>query len=718
MNFKNRKFSPSHGILPLTLLLSLSIQQFGLLAFLMYFFLSVFLIAFSVKIYGKYLIPAGILFICYTSILAFGYSTFKEKISDSFYALEGDVELLKNRLKLQGKVSIFPRIVSTDKPQRLYIKVPNDHEVTLDVPEIGRWRAVSLGHGLHRVDLSLGDKIDEGDIPVNIICNNDIFKETIKIIKPIPNPKWLRLSPNAKTVAVVSENTDHLILINEHDHLTVKTKNGPSDCCFINDDSIAISYRYEPFIEIYNMTTETFEQIKTYTLQHKICHIDKLLAIAIHGEDPGILFFDLNNHKKEFIPLEFSPDWITFGRSRDEIIFSDRKQKLIGQLLFKDEWVLNKSKLLPRPVVSMHHNQGKLFFAATAGVDDWELTFANHYVRNIVIELDLDTWEIIETVNCEIRNNLQSEPGQAISGISPMGIRRGDFFVNVFCGSNELEIKVGGVKQRYTLSSQAPHDAVLMSNRQIIVSSPLTASLDIYKLSEGDLSIEKNIVIDNITEPQKDRINGAVTFYSTTSSSLSCQSCHLHGDSDFSNHDIGNDEFPSTLSLKGLHGTPPFLRNGGYPRLRDLHDVADEIYLGYPLEKDYDRKLALEKWLESNTLPVNPRHIKSDLKKERHGLDIFMKSRCSTCHQLPSFTSLRQYNGSLIFPEYYSETHDTVLDTPSLRGVWNTAPYLLDGRSPTLKDIFNHFNKNDRHGSTGQLSDSEMDALIYFLESL
>ena len=720
MQDKTKKtLSASHGIIPLILTLCLVTGQFGLLAILLYFFISVFAIALSVKVYGKYHIPIGILLTTYICILGFGYSTFKEKISETVYFLEGEAELLKKRLELQAQITIFPGILSTDKAQRLYIKAVDVKEVILSIPNSGEWHAVSLGHNLFRVDLSLDENsIEEGEITVKLFCDQKEYEKTLEIIKPIANPKWLRLSPDRKKVATVSENTDCLIIIDEEaNHASIKLRNGPSDCQFIDDNTIIISYRYESFFEIYNLTQKTFKKINAPAFQHKVAFLNDLAAIAIHGDKPGILFYDLKQNTENFLELTSPPDFLCFGQSRNELVYSSRKDKYIGHLVYDEQWIENYFIDLPRPVVYMHHNDGKLYFSATARSDDFDLEEANHYISNIIMTLDLESGEVTKTVNTEMRDNFQNEPGKAVSGISPMGMHRDDFFVNVFCGSDELDLMVNGIQRRFYIDTPAPHDAVIMAKQMIIVSSPLSASLDIYSFENEDLYHENKISLNDFTEKQQDRVNGALTFYTTTHSSLSCQSCHLHGDSDYSNHNIGNDEFPSTLSVNDLHGTPPFLRNGDYPRLRDLHDVADEVYEGYPLEVDYDRRLTLEKWLQSKTLPVNPKYLKPNLEKEKKGLEIFISSNCVSCHQLPSFTSLRQYNGSRIFPDYYQE-HDTVLDTPSLRGLWNTAPYLLDGRAKNLKEIFTKYNKDNKHGQTEHLTEDELDALINFLKSL
>jgi cytochrome c peroxidase len=65
-----------------------------------------------------------------------------------------------------------------------------------------------------------------------------------------------------------------------------------------------------------------------------------------------------------------------------------------------------------------------------------------------------------------------------------------------------------------------------------------------------------------------------------------------------------------------------------------------------------------------------------------------------------------------------AESMGTTFDTPSLRELWLTAPYLHDGRAMTLRDVLVGFNINDSHGITSHLSDAELTALETFLLGL
>jgi PKD repeat protein len=58
------------------------------------------------------------------------------------------------------------------------------------------------------------------------------------------------------------------------------------------------------------------------------------------------------------------------------------------------------------------------------------------------------------------------------------------------------------------------------------------------------------------------------------------------------------------------------------------------------------------------------------------------------------------------------------VDTPTLRGLFDTAPYLHDGSAATLHDVLTTKNASDQHGKTSQLSATQLDALVAYLRSL
>jgi len=58
------------------------------------------------------------------------------------------------------------------------------------------------------------------------------------------------------------------------------------------------------------------------------------------------------------------------------------------------------------------------------------------------------------------------------------------------------------------------------------------------------------------------------------------------------------------------------------------------------------------------------------------------------------------------------------LDTPTLHGLWYSAPYLHDGSAEDLMEVLTVRNKDDLHGVTSGLEVAELDALVAYLLSL
>jgi YVTN family beta-propeller protein len=57
-------------------------------------------------------------------------------------------------------------------------------------------------------------------------------------------------------------------------------------------------------------------------------------------------------------------------------------------------------------------------------------------------------------------------------------------------------------------------------------------------------------------------------------------------------------------------------------------------------------------------------------------------------------------------------------DTPTLKGIWETPPYLHDGSAPTLADVIGSANAGDKHGKTSHLNAVQKEQLLAFLRQL
>lgn len=202
---------------------------------------------------------------------------------------------------------------------------------------------------------------------------------------------------------------------------------------------------------------------------------------------------------------------------------------------------------------------------------------------------------------------------------------------------------------------------------------------------------------------------------------LSCATCHLDGGQDGRVWDFtGRGEgFRNTTSLRGRsgmgHGNVHWSANfdeiqdfendirgpfGGSGFLDDADFAATSDPLGPAksgLSADLDALAAYVSSLGRQTLPRSPfRQPNGNPTSEgAAGEAVFQALGCATCHSGSDFTdstlgpetlhdvgTLRTTSGGRLGQPLNG------IDTPTLRGVWATAPYLHDGSAPTLEAVF------------------------------
>jgi YVTN family beta-propeller protein len=107
------------------------------------------------------------------------------------------------------------------------------------------------------------------------------------------------------------------------------------------------------------------------------------------------------------------------------------------------------------------------------------------------------------------------------------------------------------------------------------------------------------------------------------------------------------------------------------------------------------------------------------------GKQIFFRKDvgCAQCHSGPYYT-----DSTLTKPfalhnvgtgnDDPSEKMGPEYDTPTLLGIYRTAPFLHHGKAKTLDEVFSAYNKDDKHGKTSHLKKEERDDLVAFLLSL
>ena len=124
---------------------------------------------------------------------------------------------------------------------------------------------------------------------------------------------------------------------------------------------------------------------------------------------------------------------------------------------------------------------------------------------------------------------------------------------------------------------------------------------------------------------------------------------------------------------------------------------------------------ALAAFMSSLEIPDSPYTSASDARIR--GQEIFNSIGCVTCHTPPLFTDQQLHDVGTGDPSLEKNSHGrgTNFDTPSLLGVWLTAPYFHDGSAATLHDVFL---VGVEHNIIDSLDNTQLEDLISFMLAL
>lgn len=136
---------------------------------------------------------------------------------------------------------------------------------------------------------------------------------------------------------------------------------------------------------------------------------------------------------------------------------------------------------------------------------------------------------------------------------------------------------------------------------------------------------------------------------------------------------------------------------------------------------------ALAIYCNSFEAPLSP-HVLAPGKltpEAERGKAIFLRGDvgCATCHSGPFFSDSTLQKPYKIHDvgtgnDDPTEKMGPLYDTPTLLGIYRTAPYLHHGKAKTLLDVVTTQNKGDKHGKTSHLAKRDLEDLVAFLKSL
>jgi hypothetical protein len=652
---------------------------------------------------------------------------------------------LPDRLRLTREPAIAPPLLSGDRPQTFYVQAEGANRVTVQfAPELSELPAEPLGEGLFRVDYDpRRDGVrpaPDGEVTARIQVDNRSHERPMQAVTPLAHPRWFCSSPDRSAAATVSEETDELLLYAAGTLRSIPVGDGPTDCAFLDGSTIAVSHRYAASLWIVqlesraqlNAALQTREIVLAAPLGRLTLSPDGgVLAVAQLGAVPAVRLFAWPSLAElERLPLQAAADWLQFGESRRELVVATRADAALHSFVEVDgRYVAQHTHPLGRPAVTMARAAGGrlVWVATTDHRPSGAPQLGNHFVQDQLLAFDTRGLELRARRFTGQRTDRQNKPGDSDGGGSPMGIGElpnGDLAVT-FAGTDELWRipSLEAEEHRLDLAPSglyAPHGIVGLADGTVLVSSPAAGAIGVLRAGASD-PVVLHVAPDDAALHARDpvasyRREGERGFYESTRSGIACQSCHLHASSDDAGYNLGDHRLAPVLTVEGLLGTAPYLRDGSYPRIEDLDEVAQTLYRGY-LRIQPGRRKRLSVYMES--LPRPYVSNTADRSAQRQGYAVFRRAHCPRCHTPPAFTNLGQLPLAALFPRLAARfPSDEALDVPSLLSVGSTAPYLNDGRAATLTAVLDRENPDDLHGATQSLSAAERSDLITFLETL
>ncbi len=218
---------------------------------------------------------------------------------------------------------------------------------------------------------------------------------------------------------------------------------------------------------------------------------------------------------------------------------------------------------------------------------------------------------------------------------------------------------------------------------------------------------------------------------------ISCSSCHPDGEQD------GRvwqqpEGLRDTQPMFGLTWTHPLHWSADRDEVQDFeHTIRGPLMqgrglvrgsihepLGPPnqgLSKTLD---ALAVYTNSHPFPLSP-HAKNGLSEPaQRGKTLFFSDQtgCAKCHSGPFFSDSQPGAGKMhdvgTGHSDESEKLGPKYDTPTLIGVYRSAPYLHHGKAKTLAEVLTTFNPANQHGTTKQLTKEQIADLVEYLKAL
>jgi YVTN family beta-propeller protein len=381
--------------------------------------------------------------------------------------------------------------------------------------------------------------------------------------------------------------------------------------------------------------------------------------------------------------------------------------------------------------------------------DGQSLTFETT-LRALVTRIDLTTTQELITTRLDINNH--GQPSVLIFSA------QGNYVFVTMQGNNRLLVidPVTNAEITRADTGLAPQGIVIdpVTDR-VFTKDLLSRTVSVFDaaamLEQGSQTLPVVATINTVTNESltPEVLQGKRIFYNARDTRmardgyLSCVACHLDGEPDGQIWDLthlgeGLRNTPDLRGRRGMgHGNVHWTAN--FDEIQDFEVPIrlffegsgfmsdDDLFSGTRLSPLGDPKAGFSAELDAlaayaaifDAVPRSPyRAADGSLTVAgTAGRVVFQGLGCQQCHPEPDFTDTTMHDIGTIKASSGQRLDQTLtgIDTPTLKGIWTTAPYLHDGSAPTLADVFEQGDPDSPHGIVRSLNETDRANLIAYL---
>lgn len=224
---------------------------------------------------------------------------------------------------------------------------------------------------------------------------------------------------------------------------------------------------------------------------------------------------------------------------------------------------------------------------------------------------------------------------------------------------------------------------------------------------------------------------------------VACATCHIEGRSDAVTWLFAQGPRDTPSNAGGMLGSGFLFRTGDRSRVQDYWQTINVEQGGFFHAGGAQQPLLDEIADFVNYAMPAPVAPRTDAALRAQGAAVFDRVGCASCHSGPLHTDSGSGNAALDlsgpitlhdvgtcvktgpWPDVAHQAIDgraragCAFDTPALRGLWDSAPFLHDGSAATLNDVLPSMLKASApQGGNATLSDADRAALLTYLKSL